>query len=323
MPKLWINHDKIKYQPYWKELLEPGAMQMTEDEIISGITALEAKYPDIKAWITFECLYIAVLSRNQRLIQLLTNWFEHRQMYFTREGKFHNYSETYPDNWNIQYSVRQDRPALALCGDYNLPVYLHRMDWESSSPNFCHVIQDWISNDWSPAIEDLLARALAVNPIQWASVECCSMNDYPEISKFVNCISHTIYKNGDTVSYFRRCGLAPTPICDGEKVEKIVWHTGRTRCKMCPLRENCNNEHHDFSNCCIPENITEPLAMTPYECVLAHAVKIRRQRLRGVLRCTSILAGKMLHSRWRPGTGRHFKSAQSRWNFEVISADKK
>jgi hypothetical protein len=301
------------HMPFWHDLLTEGAMNMTENDILAGVTALLEAYPRVAAWITFRPLYLACLARMPRLIACMTELMERRNGWFSPAGEFATYSHDMDAAYEWP-SKRLDFPAIARRGPHNIPRYLFEADCSASTINLNHAIQDWVEKlgHSDVALYNILGRALASNVRQWQSMECSSMNGSPVVTTFLACISHCV--TGGTV----RHGLEEeycTPMYT-ETPDKLIWHTRATRCAYCPLASVCpqgaTQWHNTSCRQCLPDIcVVLPVAATPYECVVATAVTVRRRRLRGVFYCAMVLIGKARVIHYRPGVGAAFRAAMT------------
>lgn len=129
------------------------------------------------------------------------------------------------------------------------------------------------------------------------------MNRYSVLPNFVGCISHCIYaEDSKPITHYM-------PVCYGETPtaswSKIIWHTMRSRCTMCPVEtdETFNPEYYIRFR--LLSNVIIPFPMKPYEIVIAHAVNVRRRKFRGVLWCASVLLGRARLLPYRPGGTRY------------------
>jgi hypothetical protein len=298
--------------PFMHDLLKEGAMLMTEDEILAGVAALLEKYPRVAAWISMKPLRIALLARIQRLIHVITELLERRASWFLPGAPFEEFSETITEKdisyWS--YHQRLDLPPSSLVGPHNIPLFLRQQDYGSSTININHAVRDWVENLTKPdsALFEMLGRAFACNAVQMREMECCSMNGYPEFTKFIGCISHC-EKDGRMRHILRN--QYETPFVKDENF--ILYHTLSTRCTHCPVASKCDHENMYGNTCrnCIPDVPVASLAIKPYECVIANVVAIRRRRLRGVLYCAAVLIGKAREMHYRPGIGSAFKAAMA------------
>jgi len=318
--KPWYDHKVIKYFPYGHDLIKDNrkVMKMTETEILDGLLAIERKYPNIVAWITYKTLYTAIIARMPSVIAFVTNWMERREQYFTPSGLYHRFSSEYNVDYTNEYEIRLDLPLIALDGINNLPRYLSGKDSSARSINTNHAISDWVEkNEVSEELINLLGRALASNAHQWQSMTCCAMNGYNVLKDFLGHISHAIDANGKQRDIYYSLWGGSTPTINNPK--KIIWHTHRTRCYMCTL--DTHKGHTKYCSQCIPAVITEPLAVKPYECIIAHAIAVRRRKFSGVLRCATILLGRARMMHFRPGVGSYFKEAENRWNTAILESE--
>ncbi len=331
LTKPWLN--PREYKPYMHDLLngkgtpsncrsqpecscyscrkDETYMAMTADEIVAGLHAIRAKWPNIVGWTHYETMYVATIARMPSVIALVTEWMERRMDWFTPAGPYNWLTRTLElkDTLDICYR-RLDLPPLAKVGPCNLPTYINSMDWSSSTMNAMHAIDDWVgksTSPWDNSTIQILGRSVAANPEQWGAIECASMNGYKAIPYIVGCICHAIdidESKSRTALPSKSTGCG-TPM--GNHEQRLVWHTTRTRCVRCPTK--CDSEYHGLYCDCLPEVATEPLAMTPYECIIAAAVCVRRRKLRGVFWCAMVLLGKARHMHFRPGIGSEFKRA--------------
>lgn len=304
------------HTPYMYTLIENNrkCMNMTENEIYEGLIAIVEKYPRILAWIHFKTLYIAFIARLPKVIILLTEWMEKRDQWFTPTGVFNWLSREFPKN-DYTYTIRCDTPHVAREGAHNTPTYLNKQDWTASTINLNHSVEAWVNKE-NISIELLqhLGRALACNGEQFATMCCGSMNEYTTLKSFIGCISHCITNTSKhdlypTTNHFSRYNL----IHSYDRIKKVIYHTIRSRCKFCVL--DTHPEHNDYYCNCIPSIITETIPTNNYEYVIAHAVKVRRRKFRGIFWCASVLAGKIRHLHYRPGIGMYFKQAKSDWEY--------
>jgi hypothetical protein len=290
-------------------------MLMIEDEILAGVAALLEKYPRVAAWISMKPLRIALLARMQRLIPIITNLLERRLLWFLPGAPFEEFSETITEKelsyWNLHQ--RLDLPPSSLVGSHNIPLFLRQQDYSSSTININHAVRDWVDNLPKPdsTLFEMLGRALACNAVQMREMECCSMNGYPVLSKFIVCISHCETKDGHMRHILRE--HYETPFIGRDSTKLITYHTLLTRCKHCPVASKCDHRELYGDTCynCIPDIPVAQLPMKPYECVIANVVTLRRRRLRGVFYCTGLLLGKARQIRYRPGIGSAFKAAMA------------
>lgn len=303
-----------KQDPFMHDLLKEGVMLMTEDEILAGVAALLDKYPRVAAWISMKPLRIALLARMQRLIQVITNLLEQRSSWFLTDAPFERFSETLTEKDTTYWygSTRLDLPPSSLIGGHNIPSFLKQMDFSSSTININHAVHNWVDNLPKPdrALFEIVGRALACNVTQMREMECCSMNGYPELVKFIGCISHCQKKDGRMCHTLR--DNYDTPMAQDATL--IIYHTLSTRCPHCPLASKCDHPEDWYGNTCNECIIDEPvssLAIKPYECVIANMVAIRRRRLRGVFYCATVLLGKARQIHYRPGIGSIYKAAMA------------
>jgi hypothetical protein len=224
--------------PFMHDLLKEGAMRMTEDEILAGVAALLEKYPRVAAWISMKPLRIALLARMQRLIPVITELLERRASWFLTGAPFGEFSETITDN-DISYQSldqRLDVPPPSLVGPHNIPLFLRQQDFSSSTININHSVRNWVENLTKPerGLFEMLGRAFACNAAQMREMECCSMNGYAELTKFIGCISHCENKDGRMWHIVREQYSTPF----GRDAKVITYHTLSTRCKTVQLLQN-------------------------------------------------------------------------------------
>jgi hypothetical protein len=315
----WHDH-KNKYMVYMYDLIRENAkyMKMTEDEICEGLLAILEKYPRIGAFVSYNLLYVAIIARMPRVITLVTEWLERRNSWFTPGAEFEAMTETLlPDP--MKWETRLDLPPIAREGQHNIPKYIQLQDWSASTTNTDHAIQNWVDGPvdekcpktpWTEETIEILARALAANTAQWRTVECSSMNAYPVMTTFVGCVCHCVGDDGKQIDILPQMRHLSTPIA--RDYQKIVWHTVRSRCALCPGEDHEGHSRWRGScYSCLPDVICEPIPMKPFERVVAKAVAIRRRRLRGVFWCSAVLVGRARQMHYRPGIGSAFKEAQS------------
>jgi hypothetical protein len=307
MTKPWTT----KQDPFMHDLLKEGTMLMTEDEILAGISALLEKYPRVAAWISMKPLRIALLARMRRLIPVITELLERRALWFLTDAPFEGFSETLTE-YDISYcNPRLDLPPSSLIGAHNIPLFLRQQDYGSSTMNINHAVHNWVDNLPKPdsALFEIVGRALACNATQMREMECCSMNGYPELVKFISCISHCQKKDGRMCHTLR--DNYDTPFA--RDATFIMYHTLSTRCPHCPLASKCDHDILYGNTCknCVPDVPVSSLAIKPYECVIANVVAIRRRRLRGVFYCAAVLIGKAREMHYRPGIGSVFTTAMA------------
>ena len=296
---------------YMRDLLEPGAMKMTEDEILAGIDALLERYPRVAAWITFKTIYIACLARMPNLIARVTELMERRNRWFSPGGEFEHFSydHTFYDSYGLCHR-RLDLPEISQIGPYNIHRYLKYKDSCDVTINLNQSLRDWVTeNKCDNTLYEVLGHALACNVRMWQEMECGSMNRYVVEKKFIACLSHCITptKVKHTLDY-----EYTTPMTN-DSSSTIIWHTRATRCGYCPTQSKCTHaklwEDRDCTMC-LPDTPISALATSPYECVVASAVNIRRRRLRGVFYCAIVLLGKAKAMHYRPEIGSAFHAAK-------------
>lgn len=297
----WYSSTVIKHTPYQIELLEPDAMVMIEDDIIDGLYALQTKYPNVVAWLTMEPLQYACLARMPKLVSLLTDWMERRNSFFTPSGEYAWMAGTNDSSKHYEFETRLDLPPIAHDGPHNIPAYLSRMDFLGSSINLAHGVEyilEKVKSTQDPyMLSSIYARAFASNTKFWQTLECSSMNNYRVLSSFIACISHYEKQDGRVITTKPDRWGGSTPFVQ-EEPKRLVWHTLKTRCSLCIL--DTHEGHTGYCGSCLHAVPTEPIAKSPYECVIAEAVAIRRRRLRGVLRCAAILVGKARQLHYMP-----------------------
>ena len=314
----WYNSEIIRDRPYSLDLLEPGALVMIEEDIVNGLNTLLAKYPNLIAWVSMEPIYYACLARMPRLIALLTDWMERRNTFFTPSGEYGWMSrsgENYTD-WDIWGGIRLDLPPIARDGEHNIPNFLIHADFRTGDINLAHGIRYVLEKTNEPhTLAPIYARALASNTKFWQSLECASMNNYETLSKFIACISHWKKADGTVVTIKPDRWGGSTPMTDSEHPTQLVWHTLKTRCLFCVL--DTHEGHTEYCSTCLPTVPIEPIAKTPYECVIAGAAAIRRRRLRGVFRCAAILVGKARQLHYMPPCGQYYLEAKAHFEANV------
>lgn len=312
LTKPWFDPVIVRHIPYMHDLISKNrkAMKMTESEILEGLYAIQRKYPNIVAWTHFNTLYIAIIARMPLVIALLTDWMERRGQYFTPAGVYASFSCEYKTEYEKEWMLRMDLPMIARDGPYNLPRYLQAQDWSACTINANHAIRDWVEkNPVSHDILETLGRACASNAHQWQTMCCSAMNGYDVLKDFLGHVAHGIDSSGKRIDIYYTLYGGETPCITYPT--KITWHTTRTRCSMCFL--DTHADHHKYCRKCISSTITEPLAVKPYECIIAHAVAVRRRKFRGVLRCASILLGKARMIHYKPGVGAYYMEGLQRW----------
>jgi hypothetical protein len=310
LSELWYSKEKYPNTVYKYDLIGENKkyMKMSESEIYDGLVAIEAKYPKIRAFVTYNLLYVAIVSRLPRVIRLVTEWLEQRNRWFTPGAPFEHMSETIHEPSHYKWSGRYlDSPHVAEEGPHNIPSFLTRNDFIASSTNTDITIENWVNGlpyptPWTDETIEILARALAVNSQQWKTIECSSMHPYPVMTKFVGCICHCILNDTTRIDVLPGMHFMNTPVA--YDYNKIVWHTIRSRCSLC-----------------IHPHPPESIPTTPYEKVVSRAVNIRRNRLRGVLWCAAVLVGRARHNHYRPGTGRWFQDAQTQFYSNFVKTD--